>query len=83
MSAFVESSPTTDAYWRSIILFGSNSATYKFALGKALLEMAPSNANFVSLEDLALPYARNLVEHLRTARHASSVSAPSLPDNSR
>ena len=40
MSGFVETSPTADAYWRSIILFGSNSATYKFALGKSLLEIA-------------------------------------------
>lgn len=76
MSGFVETSPTADAYWRSIILFGSNSATYKFALGKALLEIAAGDRTFVSLEDLAKPYARNLVEHLqRTDRQGTAASS--------
>jgi hypothetical protein len=46
---FVETSPTSDAYWRSVILFGSNSASYKFALGKALLKIADQDKTFVSL----------------------------------
>jgi hypothetical protein len=62
MALFLEASPTTDAYRRSIILFGRNSASYKFALGKSLLEVANQDKTFVSLEELAEPYARHLVE---------------------
>ena len=45
--------------WRSIILFGKNVASYKFALAKTLLEL-DTNDPFISLEDLALPYAKNI-----------------------
>jgi hypothetical protein len=73
---FVETSPTTDAYWRSVILFGKNSASYKFALGKALLEAAGQEKTFLSLEELAEPYARNLVDHLqRPDRQGTSPSS--------
>lgn len=79
MAGFVETNPTTDAYWRSIILFGRNSATYKFSLGKALLEVACQEKNFVSLEELAEPYARNLVDHLRKSdRQVTSSSSQFL-----
>jgi hypothetical protein len=61
---FVATGPTLDAYWRSIILFGQNSAAYKFALGKALLGLASQNTTFLKLEDLAPPFARIVVEHL-------------------
>jgi hypothetical protein len=37
MNRFVQSQAKSDAYWRGIILFGRNSATYKFALAKCLL----------------------------------------------
>ena len=76
MIGFVETSPTADAYWRSIILFGRNSASYKFALGKSLLEAAARGQNFVPLEELAEPYARNLVEHpRRTDRQGTAASS--------
>jgi hypothetical protein len=35
MARFTETKPTLDNYWRSIILFGRNVASYKFALGEA------------------------------------------------
>ena len=63
VAGFVETSPTADAYWRSIVHFGRNSASYKLALGKSLLEVAEQGRTFVTLEELAEPYARNLVEH--------------------
>ncbi len=76
VAGFIETSPTADAYWRSIILFGRNSASYKFALGKVLLEAASQEKNFVSLEELAEPYARNLVDHLRKSdRQGTSPSS--------
>ncbi len=33
MSKFYEIEPNLENYWRSIILFGRNVASYKFALG--------------------------------------------------
>ncbi len=59
MSEFVSIDPTDDAYWRAIILFGQNSMSYKFALGKTLLELAGRGQTFVSLEDLAVPYCQS------------------------
>ena len=79
MSRFVQANPTTDAYWRAIILFGKNSASYKFALGKTLLELARQEKTFVTLEELAEPYARHLVEHLRRMdRQGTSTSSKFL-----
>ena len=40
MTLFTEVQPTLENYWRSIILFGRNVASYKFALGKSLLELS-------------------------------------------
>ena len=37
---FTDVHPTLDNYWRAIILFGQNTACYKFALAKSLLEFA-------------------------------------------
>jgi 5-methylcytosine-specific restriction endonuclease McrA len=65
MTKFVESFPSTESYWRSIILFGINAASYKFALGKALLKLADAGETFVSLEELALPFARHVSEHIK------------------
>ena len=53
--------------WRSIILFGKNVASYKFALAKTLLEL-DTNDPFISLEDLALPYAKNIASHLEKCK---------------
>jgi hypothetical protein len=39
MNSLTEVHPSLDNYWRAIILFGRNVASYKFALGKSLLEM--------------------------------------------
>jgi len=54
-----------DNRWRSIILLGNNVASYKFSLGKTLLELNPKTSE-IKLDDLALPYAKNICEHLKT-----------------
>ena len=51
--------------WRDIVLYGANTATYKFALGRSLLELARTGASTVSLDDLAVPFSRHMVEHVR------------------
>jgi hypothetical protein len=40
-------------------------ASYKFALGKALLELADDEKTFIRLDELAEPYSRYLIEHLK------------------
>jgi hypothetical protein len=66
VNAFPDFHPTLDNYWRAVILFGRNVASYKFALGKTLLELAEGRKEaFVPLEELALPFARHVAEHLR------------------
>jgi hypothetical protein len=73
---FYQVDPTREACWRSIILFGRNVASYKFALGKALIDVAGSGSDLVSLDDLALPFAKNICGHLKNSdKQATSASS--------
>jgi 5-methylcytosine-specific restriction endonuclease McrA len=40
-------------YWRAIILYGLNTATYKIALGNSLIDFATQNKNNISMSELA------------------------------
>lgn len=64
---FTEPRPSPESNWRSIVLFGQNVASYKFALAKSLLELAAGGQSLVTLEELAAPTARHICEHLETA----------------
>lgn len=76
MLAFTEVKPSLDNYWRAVILFGRNVASYKFALGASLLELASQGRDFVPLTDLALPFSRRLAEHLKDCdKQATSRSS--------
>ena len=46
-------------------MFGKNSATYKFAFAKALLEQVSQEKTKISLSDLAEHFSRNVIEHLK------------------
>ena len=61
---FYEADPTLENYWRGVILFGRNVASYKFALAHALYEVDKSASDLVTLEDLAVPFSRHLCQHL-------------------
>jgi hypothetical protein len=79
MDTFTQVQPSLESYWRAVILFGRNVASYKFALGKSLLEMAQAGQTFVSLTDLALPFAKHVAAHLRLAdKQATSRSSQFL-----
>ena len=65
---FIDYRPTPEDCWRGIILFGRNVATYKFALGQALLELQPREGQLVTLEELAVPFSAHLCAHLRGAQ---------------
>ncbi|HWL69446.1 MAG TPA: HNH endonuclease signature motif containing protein [Geminicoccus sp.] len=64
MTDFLAKAPTLDANWRAVVLFGRNVASYKFALAKTLLGFSNRADDRVPLEELALPFARHLCEHL-------------------
>ena len=65
MPAFTASEASAETYFRSVILFGRNVASYKFALGEALLQLAGEGRTFVTLEELARPFSASLLRHLR------------------
>lgn len=76
MTTFAEVHPSLDNYWRAIILFGRNVASYKFALGKTLLEAVREGKTFLPLTEIALPFARHIAEHLKLAdKQATSRSS--------
>ena len=61
---FADASQNERQHWRSIVLFGRNVASYKFALAKSLLELSRSGREDVSLDELAVPFSRHICEHL-------------------
>ncbi|RDY27004.1 HNH endonuclease [Romboutsia weinsteinii] len=64
MNKFIIDQPSLDSYFRGIVLFGKNAATYKFALSKSLIELSSKGTDFISLEDLALPFIKYTNEHV-------------------
>src|SRR5262245_56593513 len=76
MAEFLERERTLENYWRAVILFGQNVASYKFALAKALIELSAHDNQSVKLEELAEPFSRHIVEHLAKApKQATSASS--------
>jgi hypothetical protein len=79
LEAFVARAPSTEDYWRGIILFGRNVASYKFALAKSLLDLRPQSGQLVKLEELAPYFSKHVAEHLRLAdKQATSPSSQFL-----
>ncbi len=79
MSKFYEIEPSLENYWRSIILFGRNTASYKFALAKSLYDLKNDNATFITLDKLAISFSKHISEHLIICdKQATSSSSPLL-----
>lgn len=82
MNTFIQSSPTLDSFWRAIILFGKNTASYKFALAKSLIDLSTGGKNFFTLEELARPFSNHILDHLKKAeRQGTSPSSQFLRAN--
>jgi hypothetical protein len=56
--------PSAESEWRALILFGKNTATYKFAFAKTLLEFVKEGKDRVTLEELSQPFALSMSKHL-------------------
>lgn len=67
IAEFQEEFPSLESYWRSAILFGRNTSTYKFALARSLEDLASDGKTEASLEELAVPYSSHICEHLPEA----------------
>ena len=79
MTDFIEIKPSLDSYWRSIVLFGRNVASYKFALAKSLIDIADENKAFVRLDELAIPFSQHISEHLvNSDKQGTSASSKFL-----
>jgi hypothetical protein len=79
VETFYSKAPCLEDYWRGIILFGRNVATYKFALAKSLLDINPQSGQLVKLSDLAPYFAGHIAEHLKLAdKQATSASSKFL-----
>lgn len=79
IDAYQQEHPSGESYWRSIVLFGANVASYKFALSKSLLEIVPTGKSIITLEELAEPYSKCICEYIATApKQATSHSSKFL-----
>src|SRR4051812_39582168 len=83
MQPFLEKKLTLDNYWRSIILFGRNVASYKFALAQTLLELAAQEKTAVTYDELAAPFAKNISEHLKVSDKQGTSSSSKFLDAAR
>jgi hypothetical protein len=71
---------TPELYFRSLILYGQNVATYKFALGKSLLALANGGRTEIHLDDLAAEFSRNMVNHVATGKSQCTNNISSYID---
>ncbi len=82
-SQFQINDPSIESQWRAIILFGKNSATYKFAFAKALLELIDHQKTKISLEELSIPFANSIVEHLKKTDKQGNATSSKFLDGCR
>ena len=81
--AFYSKAPAPDDYWRGIILFGSNVASYKFALAQSLLELAPQSGTLLKMSDLAPVYAKHIALHLQSCDKQGTSAGSTFLDACR
>ena len=75
MTEFQINDPSLESQWRALILFGKNSATYKFAFAKSLLELIEKETTSISLKELARPFSKNITEHLKQSDKQGNSSS--------
>lgn len=63
-STFIPQNPSVEDCWRGIILYGQNSASYKFALAESLLQLHPQSGQLIKLEDLAPVFGKSIAAHI-------------------
>lgn len=61
---FIPQNPTVEECWRGIILYGQNSASYKFALAESLIQLNPQSGQLIKLEDLAPVFGKSIASQI-------------------
>ena len=79
---FFDKTPSLSTYWRSVILLGRNTASYKFALAKSLLEKG-CDQDSIALDELAVVFAQNISSHLEKNSKQSTGKSNSFLDACR
>ena len=64
-------------YWRSIILYGLNQATYKIALGKTLVSLSERNFTTVPWDTLSLEFLKQYQQRLNIDEPMPQQANPS------
>ena len=77
LAEFRRNDVSNETIWRSIILFGKNTASYKFSLAKAILDLAKEGKSTISYKELAVAYAPHLLEHYKNGLKQDTRSADS------
>ncbi len=83
MGKFISKEPTVEDYWRGIILFGRNVASYKFALAKALIDLKPQSGQLIKLSELAPVFSKHIAEHLKNADKQGTFQTSKFLDSCR
>ena len=66
-------------YWKGVILYGLNQATYKIALGKSLIELTSQNKEVIDWSELSKSFFDNYIdrfkiEHLPQQSNSSRIT---------
>jgi len=66
-------------YWKGVILYGLNQATYKIALGKSLIELTSLNKEVIDWSELSKSFFDNYIdrfknEHLPQQSNSSRIT---------
>lgn len=80
ITEFQEVCPSPESYWRSVIIFGRNVASYKFAFAESLIELAAQGKSSVTLADLSDPFSRHICEHIRAVPKQTTSSTSRFLD---
>lgn len=80
---FLSQNPRLEDYWRAIILFGRNAASYKFALAKTLLDLNAQSGQLLKLSELAPVYANHIAEHLKNADKQTTAASSQFLEKCR
>lgn len=76
---FLSRNPRLEDYWRGIVLFGRNVASYKFALAKTLLDVNAQSGQLLKFSELAPIFSEHIADHLKIAdKQATSPSSQFL-----
>lgn len=83
MIEFQINDTSVESQWRALILFGKNSATYKFAFAKSLLEFIEREKTIIKLSELSKPFSRNIIEHLKKSDKQGNAKSSKFLDACR